>query len=127
MIPLVFAFVMLALMWVIVIAPQMRRVKAHNEVVASLTAGMRVVTTSGLCGTIVDLDEEFLQLEIAPGVVVQFDRRAVGGPLDPPSGDDALPSAPSPSLSVPARSEDPVPDADPTPAPSGADPASERP
>ncbi len=75
--PVIFALVMLALMWVIVIAPQQKRVKAHNAVVASLQAGDDVMTTSGMCGRIVDLDEEFVRLEVAPGVVVRFDRRAV--------------------------------------------------
>jgi len=99
--PLLFAFIMLGLMWFVVIAPQQKRLKAHNEVVAGLAVGVAVVTTSGLCGTIRALDEEWAELEIADGLTVRFDRRAIGVVLDPSDTPDASPAdatPPEPSL-----------------------------
>jgi preprotein translocase subunit YajC len=54
----------------------------------SLTIGTEIMTTSGLHGRIVGLDEQTMELEIAPGVVVRWARAAVAevrGP-DPAAG-----------------------------------------
>lgn len=45
---------------------------------AALSVGDKVVLTSGLYGTIVTLDPAAADLEIAPGVQVRVDRRAIG-------------------------------------------------
>ena len=42
------------------------------------TWGDAIVMTSGLYGTIVTLDDTVATLEVAPGVQVQVDRRAIG-------------------------------------------------
>ena len=55
-----------------------KRQKALAKFQSELSVGRRVVTTSGLFGTITALGDATASLEIAPGVVVDFDRRAVG-------------------------------------------------
>lgn len=44
---------------------------------ASLTVGEEVTTTSGLYGTLVELDDTLAVLEVADGVRLKFDRRAI--------------------------------------------------
>ncbi len=44
----------------------------------SISVGDDIVTTSGLFGRIVELDDTVATLEVAPGVRVRYDRRAVG-------------------------------------------------
>lgn len=56
---------------------QRRRQKKMQELQADLQVGARVMTTTGLYGTIAQLDESTVMLEAAPGVVLQWDRRAV--------------------------------------------------
>ena len=56
---------------------QRRRQKKVQQMQAELQVGSRVMTTTGLYGTIAQLDETMVQLEAAPGVVLQWDRRAV--------------------------------------------------
>lgn len=56
---------------------QRRRQKKMQELQADLQVGARVMTTTGLYGTIAQLDEATVLLEAAPGVVLQWDRRAV--------------------------------------------------
>lgn len=56
---------------------QRRRQKKVQEMQAELQVGARVMTTTGLYGTIAALDESTVQIEAAPGVVLQWDRRAV--------------------------------------------------
>lgn len=63
------------LMW-----SQRRRTREMAAVQASLTVGDEVMTASGMYGRLVALDEGVATLEVAPGVQVRFDRRAVTRP-----------------------------------------------
>jgi preprotein translocase subunit YajC len=79
--PLVLLAVTFALMWVLFIRPQQRRVRSHRVVVAGLAVGDEVMTSAGLFGTITALDDEDVRMEVAPGVVVRFARGAVARSL----------------------------------------------
>ncbi|KRE41515.1 preprotein translocase subunit YajC [Knoellia sp. Soil729] len=57
---------------------QRKRGRQVQEFQAALAVGDEVVLTSGLYGTILALDDVAVTLEIAPGVQVRVDRRAVG-------------------------------------------------
>ena len=82
--PLIITF---GLMWVLLIRPQQRRVRQHQQVVASLVEGDEVVTTGGLIGTVEAINDDVLTVEVAPGVQIKMLRSAVqtriGGPDDP--------------------------------------------
>ena len=69
--------------WLLVIRPAQRRQREAVELNAQLTVGQQVMTTSGLYGTIAELDDESAHLEVAPGVVLRFARRAVAAVADP--------------------------------------------
>ncbi len=68
---------MLALIWVLLVRPQQQRVRRQRELVASLRLGDEVVTVGGMVGRIVGLDDQYVELEVAPSVVVRFLRVAV--------------------------------------------------
>ena len=77
-----------ALMWVLFILPQQRRVKAHRALVQSVAAGDEVITAGGLYGRIAAMDEESVRLEVSPGVELRIARGAITrklGPEQPPS------------------------------------------
>lgn len=57
---------------------QQRRAQEAVELAESLRVGSDVITTSGLFGTIVALDDGEATLLVAPGVELRFDRRAIG-------------------------------------------------
>jgi preprotein translocase subunit YajC len=48
---------LIAVFFLIVILPQQKREKAHRELLKTLKSGDKVVTSSGLCGTIVSVGE----------------------------------------------------------------------
>ena len=54
-----------------------RRQKTQRRFNASIEVGDRIVTSSGVYGTIKHLDDESAYLEVADGVLIRFDRRAV--------------------------------------------------
>lgn len=57
---------------------QRKRGRQVQDFQAALNVGDKVVLTSGLYGTIITLDDVAANLEIAPGVQVRVDRRAIG-------------------------------------------------
>lgn len=59
------------------ILPQRRREKEHKNLVQSLAKGSEVVTTGGLLGRVIDLDDNFVQLEVTDNVFVHVQRHAI--------------------------------------------------
>lgn len=79
---------------------QRKRGRQIQEFQEALAVGDAVVLTSGLYGTIRTLDEVAATLEIAPGIQVTVDRRAIGlkqpgAQAQPgtPAGPDTTPTA----------------------------------
>lgn len=81
---------------------QRRRQKAVTDLQSALHVGDEVCTTSGLFGVITALDETVAHLEIAPGTVVRFDRRAVALAVTSGPGTPAAAGTPAPATSEPA-------------------------
>jgi preprotein translocase subunit YajC len=84
---------------------QRRRQNAVATLQESLNVGDDVCTTSGLFGRITALDDVMATLEVAPGTVVRFDRRAIATKVDttgrPITGaGNQLPGTPSDSPST---------------------------
>lgn len=75
--PLIVLAVTFALVWVVFILPQQRRVRAHQALVAALQPGDEVVLSAGIYGRIVGLGPDELTLEVAPGVRLRVARAAV--------------------------------------------------
>jgi preprotein translocase subunit YajC len=71
--------VIMVIFYVLLILPAQRRQKKTREMLGALKNGDKVVTSGGLYGTIVGLDEETLQLRIADNVKVKVARSAVAG------------------------------------------------
>jgi len=61
----------------IVFAPMRKKQKRHAEMLAELKNGDRVVTNGGICGTVVGLSDQKIQLRIADGVKIDVLRSAV--------------------------------------------------
>lgn len=59
------------------IRPQMKKAKDHKKYVEELKKGDRVVTTSGMHGRIVDLNDTTFVIEVESGAKLRFDKSAV--------------------------------------------------
>lgn len=73
---------------------QRKRGRQVQDFQAALAVGDKVVLTSGLYGTIMTLDDTAAGLEIAPGVQVRVDRRAIGLTQPGPAATDTTPGTP---------------------------------
>ena len=73
---------MFALMFVIfyflLIRPQQRQKRDREQMLASVKKGDRVVTASGLHGTVMGLNEHTITLRVDNQVKLEFDRTAIG-------------------------------------------------
>ncbi len=61
----------------LVIRPQDKEQRAHQELLDSLKSGMQLLTTGGIIGKVVSFDDQGVVLEIANNVRVRFDRGAI--------------------------------------------------
>jgi preprotein translocase subunit YajC len=90
---LIILVAMFALLWVLFIAPQRKRVAAQRELHASLAPGDEVLTVGGLLGHIRSIDDDdVLHVELAPGTTVRVARQGVATVIRPepenaPSGE----------------------------------------
>ena len=75
--PLLLLAALLLLFWLIVIRPARRQQSTVSELQRNLAVGDRVVLSAGIFGTIAELDDSRVQLEIAPGTVIEVARQVV--------------------------------------------------
>lgn len=73
----------------LLIRPQQKRMKEHAELVNAVEAGDDVLTNGGLYGTVVTVDGQVLELEIADGVVVRVQRSAIAELIEWDTGEDS--------------------------------------
>jgi preprotein translocase subunit YajC len=85
LLPFVLIFV---IMYFLILRPQQKRVKAHQEMVKNVRRGDTVVTNGGMVGKITKVvDDDTLEIEIADGVRIRqmramvTDVRAKGEPV----------------------------------------------
>jgi preprotein translocase subunit YajC len=74
--------VFFAIFYFIVIRPQQKEQKSHQERISTLQKGDRVVTSGGLHGTVRSTKEKTLVVEIADGVKVTVNRSAISAVLE---------------------------------------------
>lgn len=68
----------LVIMYFLLLRPQQRKAKAHQELVANVRRGDTVVTTGGLIGKVTKaVDAAEIELEIAPNVRVRLARQMI--------------------------------------------------
>lgn len=67
-----------AIFYFLIIRPQQKERKKREAMLTALKRGDRVVTTGGLHGTVVGLNEQTVILKIADQVKVEVDRGAIG-------------------------------------------------
>ncbi|MGR9045100.1 MAG: preprotein translocase subunit YajC [Gammaproteobacteria bacterium] len=74
---MLFPLGILVFFYFIFLRPQSKRAKEQKQMIASLTKGVEVVTTGGILGKVVDLDENFIKLEVGENSFIQVQRHAI--------------------------------------------------
>lgn len=73
--------ILIAVMYFLMIRPQMKRAKEHRSMLDTLSRGDEVLTNGGLAGVVTDIGDNFVTVEIAENVRVRVQKSAVGNVL----------------------------------------------
>jgi len=68
---------MFAVLYFLMIRPQMKRAKEHRELIAKLAKGDEVITNGGMAGRVADIGDSFITLEVADNVRIKLQRSAI--------------------------------------------------
>jgi preprotein translocase subunit YajC len=79
---------MIAIFWFLIISPQMKKQKQHQEKIAAVKKGDQVVTAGGLVGKVVKVDDTYVELDLGPNVRVKAIKATIGD-IIPPAGKPA--------------------------------------
>lgn len=79
---------MFAVIYFLIIRPQQKQQKQHKAMLSALNKGAKVVTNSGIFGTITGLSDSTATLEISKNVHIRMLRSQIAG-LQPGERDDA--------------------------------------
>ncbi len=71
--------IIMVIFYVLLILPAQRRQKKTTEMLGALKNGDKVITTGGMFGTIVGLENDAIQLRISDQVKVKVLRSAIAG------------------------------------------------
>lgn len=98
---------LIAVMVVFMIRNSRKQKQAREELNSKVTKGAHVMTTSGIYGTIVSVDEENneLVLESTPGTTLRLHRQSVASIVDRPVVEAKPAAAKKPAAKKPAASK----------------------
>ena len=74
---LLFPVILIAIMYFLMIRPQMKRQKEHRAMLDKLAKGDEVITNGGIAGTVVGIGENFITVDVASGVQLKLQRGAI--------------------------------------------------
>ncbi len=75
--PIFMIILMFVIMYFFMIRPQRKQQKAIEAFRNSLSAGQQVVTSGGVYGTVKEINDNIVVLEIAPSVKIKIDKSSV--------------------------------------------------
>ena len=98
-----FALLAIAFFFLIV-RPQRRQLASRRALIQAVEVGDEIITAGGIYGVVQSIDEDTMQVEIAPGVVMTLAREAVARRRE----DDAPPAGGTIDLADPADASGPT-------------------
>jgi len=66
--------ILFAIFYFLLIRPQQKKAKQHREMIANVKKGTRIITSGGIYGTIVSIDDTTIGLEIAEKIKIKISR-----------------------------------------------------
>src|SRR3954470_12021920 len=61
----------------LIVRPQRRQSAARRELIQAVEVGDEIISVGGIYGVVLSIDDDTLQVEIAPGVMITLAREAV--------------------------------------------------
>ena len=73
--------VLIAVMYFLMIRPQMKRQKEHKAMLEKISKGDEVLTNGGIAGVVTDIGDNFITVEVADNVRIRVQKGAIGNVL----------------------------------------------
>jgi preprotein translocase subunit YajC len=90
---LLFIVVIFAAVYLLFIRPRQQKMRRQQSTARQLSVGDEIVSAGGIYGRVVAIDTDVAEVEVAPGVVMTFLRRAVNPRPDAAPTSPAAPTA----------------------------------
>ena len=84
----IYLVILVAAFYCLIVRPQRRNAMVRRQLLNAVEVGDEIVTSGGVYGTVLAIDDEALDVEIAPGVVVKVARGAVAARVTAASDDE---------------------------------------
>ena len=84
LLPFILVFV---IFYLLIIMPQRKRQKKHQEMVGQLKPGDKIITTGGIYGTVMGVQQDKIELKIASNVKIDITRNAVAAFISDKKGE----------------------------------------
>lgn len=94
---LIIIVVLFAVMWLFLVRPQRRKQVEQAQMQDALEPGNEVLTAGGIHGTVRDIEDAIVHVEIAPGTVIRLDRRAIAAVEQEPEDEEEIEDEPEPT------------------------------
>lgn len=78
---LLFPIILIAIMYFLMIRPQMKRQKEHKAMLEKINKGDEVLTSGGIAGVVTELGDNFVTIEVADNVRIRVQKGAIGNVL----------------------------------------------
>ena len=75
----IFIVLLFGMMYFVMIRPQRRRQKEHDEMVQELHRGDKVITAGGIYGRVESVSDDSVVLKVESGVTIRVAKSSVGG------------------------------------------------
>ena len=75
--PVIVIAILFLVGYVFLVRPARRRTRSHEAMQTSIEPGDEIISAGGIHGIVKETADRELRVEIAPGVVITLDRRAV--------------------------------------------------
>lgn len=85
---LIIIVVLFVIAWVVLILPKQRELRRHNSLLSTLAVGDEVMTGSGMYGTLVEINDDSVLLQVAPGTELKVALRSIAAKVVPPVADE---------------------------------------
>ena len=69
-------------MWFLIIAPQRKRQKAHDKMLAELKSGDDIVTNGGIYGTITNVKDDRFVVRVSDGVKIEVGKTFIASRVE---------------------------------------------
>jgi len=74
---MLFPLAILVFFYFLFLRPQSKRTKEKKQMIAAMTKGTEVVTSGGILGKVVDLDDNFVKIEVCDNTFIQVQRHSI--------------------------------------------------